>query len=90
MAATLGRTSLLATLLVVVLSTSCTVTSVPRAHPASRVETVTIGDLQEALARWHRVSATVIYRTNRQQPGLPPSAHQCLRRYVDNRADIPI
>ena len=90
MAATLGRTSLLATLLVVVLSTSCTVTSVPRAHPASRVETVTIGDLQEALARWHRVSATVIYRTNRQQPGLPPSAHQCLRRYVDDRADIPI
>ena len=72
-----------------VLATACTVTSDPQAHP-TRVQTGTIGDLQKALARWHQVAATVVYRTARQQPGLPSSAHQCLRRFVDDRADIPI
>jgi hypothetical protein len=49
-----------------------------------------MADLQEALARWHQVAATVVYRTARQRPGMPSAAHQCLRRYVDDRADIPI
>ena len=90
MAATVGRASVLATLLVGVLATACTVTSDPRAHPTPRVQTGTMGDLQKALARWHQVAVTVVYRTARQQPGLPSSAHQCLRRFVDDRADIPI
>jgi hypothetical protein len=90
MAATVGRASVLATLLVGAVATSCTFTSDPQTHPAPRILTVTVSDLQEALARWHQVTATVVYRTERQQPGLPSSAHQCLRRFVDDRADIPI
>jgi len=90
MAATLGRTSILATLLVGALATACTSTSVPQADPSPRNLTVKIGDLHKALDRWHHVAATVVYRTDRQQPGLPSSAHQCLRRFVDDRADIPI
>jgi hypothetical protein len=88
--ATLGRAQVLATVLVAVLAAACTVTADPRAQPAPSVQTVTIGDLQSALARWHHVAATVVYRTDRQQPGLPSSAHQCLRQFVDDRADIPI
>ena len=90
MAATIGRASVLATLLVGVLATACTVTSDPQEPPSSRVLTGTMADLKEALARWHRVAATVVYRTDRQRPGLPSSAHQCLRQLVDDRADIPI
>ena len=64
--------------------------SIPAALPSPQVQTGTMADLQEALARWHRVAATVVYRTARQRPGLPSAAHQCLRQLVDDRADIPI
>ena len=100
MAATIGRASVLATLLVGVLATACTVTSdhpqrstespTSAAPPSSQVQTGTMADLREALARWHQVAATVVYRTARQRPGLPSAAHQCLRQLVDDRADIPI
>ena len=100
MAATIGRASVLATLLVSVLATACTVTSdhpqrstassTSTAPPSSPVQTETMADLQEALARWHRVTASVVYRTARQRPGLPSSAHQCLRQFVEDRADLPI
>jgi len=90
MAATFGRVSVLAILLVGLLATACTVTSDPPARPTPRLQTASIGELETALARWHQVAATVVYRTDRQQPGLPSSAHQCLRRFVDDREDIPI
>ena len=100
MVATRGRASVIATLLLGVLATACTETSdhpqrsaassIPAALPSPQVQTGTMADLQEALARWHRVAATVVYRTARQRPGLPSAAHQCLRQLVDDRADLPI
>jgi hypothetical protein len=50
----------------------------------------TLDDLRAAFARWRRSEVTVTYRTERQRPGLPMSAHQCLRGFVDEREDIPI
>ena len=46
-------------------------------------------ELRRALARWRDAPATLTFRTERQRPGLPLSAHQCLRGFVDDRADIP-
>jgi hypothetical protein len=67
----------------------CTRPPAERAHEQPQPETATLDDLRAADALWHRVPATITYRTERQRPGLPASAHQCLRGFVDEREDIP-
>jgi hypothetical protein len=87
-----SRPFLAAALLIGVLAaTACIASSDRRPAPEPLVQQGSIEDLRQALARWHRVPATVVYRTDRQRPGLPLSAHQCLRGFVDDRPeDIPI
>lgn len=72
------------------LSVACTRAPAERAQERPpQPEAATLEDLSAADALWHRVPATITYRTERQRPGLPASAHQCLRGFVDEREDIP-
>lgn len=89
MAPTCGREGLLAVLVGVTLAWSCT-PPLPRPPTPSRSRTTTIQELHEAIARWHRTRATITYRTERQRPGFPASAHQCLRQVVGDRSEIPM
>jgi hypothetical protein len=78
------------TLITLFVLTACT--SQPTNPTPSREapEVATLADLRDAIARWHATSATIVYWTSRQRPGLPISAHQCLREYVLVRSDIPM
>ncbi len=78
---------LFVTLFVLVACTS------PPADPAPGPQTLegaTVADLRDAIAKWHRTPATITYRTERQRPGLPISAHQCLREFAEKRSQIPM
>lgn len=76
-------------LLTVLIGIACTSTPARRPTPPPPVRSATMRELRQALARWRDEPTTVTYRTERQRPGLPMSAHQCLRRFVDERSDIP-
>jgi hypothetical protein len=73
--------------LVLIACTSQPTNPAPSREP---LEVATLADLRDAIARWHVTSATIVYRTSRQRPGLPISAHQCLREYALVRSDIPM
>ncbi len=60
----------------------------PTGAPAVTPTVTTVAELRAAVARWHRTSATVTYRTERQRPGLPESVHQCLRAVVEERSGV--
>lgn len=60
----------------------------PTGTPAVTPRVTTVADLRAAIARWHRTSATITYRTERQRPGLPESVHQCLRAVVEERSGV--
>jgi outer membrane biogenesis lipoprotein LolB len=68
---------------------ACTTPATERTSDPRPTEIAALDDLRAADARWHRMPATITYRTERQRPGLPASAHQCLREFVDYREDIP-
>jgi hypothetical protein len=74
----------------VVVLIACTSQPSDPAPSAEAPESATLADLREAIATWHQTSATIVYRTSRQRPGLPISAHQCLREYALVRSDIPM
>jgi hypothetical protein len=59
-------------------------------RPGSTPRTTTFAALREAVTTWHRTRATIVYRTQRQRPGQPISAHQCLREMVIERSEIPM
>jgi hypothetical protein len=61
----------------------------PTRTPAVTPTVTTIAALRAAIGRWHRTSATITYRTERQRPGLPESVHQCLRAVVEERSGVP-
>jgi hypothetical protein len=69
---------------------ACTSQPTDPAPSREAPESGTLADLRDAIARWHVTPATITYRTSRQRPGLPISAHQCLREYVLVRSDIPM
>jgi hypothetical protein len=75
------------TVFVLIACTSPPMDPAPSPHAP---ESATLPDLRDAIATWHATSATIVYRTSRQRPGLPISAHQCLREYVLVRSDIPM
>ena len=82
-----------ALLIAAIALSACTPASSGRPIPPtgthSAVTTVaTIAQLRAALATWHRTSATITYRSERQRPGLAESAHQCLRAVVSERTGI--
>jgi hypothetical protein len=69
---------------------ACTSASVEFAPAPQEPEHATLADLRDAIATWHVTPATITYGTSRQRPGLPVSAHQCLREYALVRSDIPM
>lgn len=60
----------------------------PTGTPTAVPTVATIAELRAAIVRWHRTSATITYRTERQRPGLPESVHQCLRAVVEERSGV--
>jgi hypothetical protein len=60
----------------------------PTGTPTVISTVTTIAELRAAIATWHRTSATITYRTERQRPGLPESVHQCLRAVVEERSGV--
>ena len=60
----------------------------PTGTPTAVPTVTTIAELRAAIATWHRTSATITYRTERQRPGLPESIHQCLRAVVEERSGV--
>jgi hypothetical protein len=60
----------------------------PTGTPTAVPTVTTIAELRAAIATWHRTSATITYRTERQRPGLPESVHQCLRAVVEERSGV--
>ena len=83
-----------ALLLAAVILSACTPPSsgapnAPTETPAITPTVTTIAELRAAIATWHRTSATITYRTERQRPGLPESVHQCLRAVVEERSGVP-
>jgi hypothetical protein len=81
----------LVTLFILIACTSSPTAPAPSPSPSqSSLETATLADLRDAIATWHVRPATIVYHTSRQRPGMPISAHQCLREYVLVRADIPM
>jgi hypothetical protein len=60
----------------------------PTGTPTSVPTVTTIAELRAVIATWHRTSATITYRTERQRPGLPESVHQCLRAVVEERSGV--
>ena len=60
----------------------------PTGTPTAVTTVATIGELRDAVATWHRTSATITYRSERQRPGLPESVHQCLRAVVEDRTGV--
>lgn len=60
----------------------------PTGTPSAVPTVATSAELLVAIARWHRTSATITYRTERQRPGLPESVHQCLRAVVEERSGV--
>ena len=82
-----------ALLVAVVALSGCTPASFGRPNAPARTPAVTptvttVAELRAAVATWHRTSATVTYRTERQRPGLPESVHQCLRAVVEERSGV--
>jgi hypothetical protein len=80
-------------LVVAVVLSGCTPSSsgppnAPTGTPAATQTVTTAAELRAAVARWHRTSATITYRTERQRPGLPESVHQCLRAVVEERSGV--
>jgi hypothetical protein len=70
---------------------ACTSPSANHPTPSPQeLEQATLADLRGAMATWHATPATITYRTSRQRPGMPVSAHQCLRAYVLVRSDLPM
>jgi hypothetical protein len=60
----------------------------PTGTPAVTPTVTTVAELRAAVARWHRTSATITYRTERRRPGLPESVHQCLRAVVEESSGV--
>ncbi|HEX6579738.1 MAG TPA: hypothetical protein VF195_02565 [Actinomycetota bacterium] len=82
-----------AILVAAVALTACTPASsdrpiVPTGRPTAVPTVTSFAELDAAIARWHRTSATITYRTERQRPGLPESVHQCLRAVVEERSGV--
>jgi hypothetical protein len=70
--------------------TACTSPSADLAPSSQHLEHATLAALRGAIATWHVTRATITYRTSRQRPGMPVSAHQCLRATInDSEPDIP-
>lgn len=86
--------SVMSVLLVVAVALpACTTSSArnptgPTREPTPTPTPATTGELRAAISRWHRTSATITYRTERQRPGLPESVHQCLRAVVEERSGV--
>jgi hypothetical protein len=83
-----------AALLIAAVALSCTAASSgppeePTGTPTAVPTATRVAELRAAVASWHRTSATITYRTERQRPGLPESVHQCLRAVVEERSGVP-
>jgi hypothetical protein len=84
-----GVRGLLASVTLCVL-VACSSPPVDPAPGGQTPEGATLAELRDAIAKWHRTPASITYRTERQRPGLPVSAHQCLRAILnDADPDIP-
>jgi hypothetical protein len=87
MLATVGRLACSVAVLLALLPCCSANGQLDRAPGTSAPAAAVSPTFSELTARWDRTPGTIVYRTEANIPGQPPSTHQCLRQMVGGAID---